>query len=90
MRNRTPVGMMVDRACGIPDDYVPPARVTLECNVCGKTKNAAIDPTDPPGTAKIRMACPECAKGDSSMIDYYDKDGKQLLVPSDISGSDGS
>lgn len=78
---RSPVERMVDRACGIPDDWVPPPRVTLECSRCGKKKDVAMDATDPPGTARIRMLCPECAKGDRSMIDYFDKNGKQLLVP---------
>ena len=78
---RTPIQRMVDRACGIPDDYEPPPRVTLECHKCGKTKDAEMDKTDPPGTAKVRMLCPACANGDFSMIDYFDKNGKQLRVP---------
>lgn len=81
MRNRSPIERMVDEACGVPADYVPPPRVTLECNVCSKTKSVPIDPTDPPGTAKVRMPCPECAKGDRVMIDYFDKDGKQIGLP---------
>ena len=78
MKPRSPIEMMVDRACGVPDDYVPPPRVTLECSGCKRTKSAPVDPTDPPGTARIVMLCPECAKGDRSLIDYYDKDGRQI------------
>ena len=80
--NRTPIQRMVDRACGLPDDWQPSPRVMLECSSCKRTKSAEVDPTDPPGTAKIVMLCPECAKGDFSMIEYFDKDGKQILPSS--------
>ena len=78
MRNRSPMERMVDRACGIPDDYEPPARVTLECGKCKRTKSAPLDPTDPPGTARISMLCPECAGGDHSLVDYFDAGGRQI------------
>ncbi len=79
MTARSPIQRMVDRACGVPDDWEPPARVMLVCTQCHRAKDAELDPTDPPGTAKVVMLCPECARGDFSMIYYYDKDGKQLL-----------
>lgn len=78
MRNRSPIERIVDRACGIPDDYEPPPRVTLECSGCKRTKDAAMDPTDPTGTARVVMRCPECAGGDFSMVDYFNKDGQQI------------
>lgn len=81
MRNRSPIERAVDRACGIPDDWEPPARITLRCPKCKKEKDAALDPTDPPGTVLVLTQCPECVGGDFGTVDYFDKDGKQIMGP---------
>lgn len=87
MRNRSPIQQMVDRACGIPEGWEPPARVTLRCPKCKREKDAAIEPTDPKGTTLVVTQCPECVGGDFSTVDYFDKDGKQLLVPASTTGA---
>lgn len=76
--SRSPIERMVDRACGIPDDYEPPPRVTLRCPMCKREKDAAIDPTDPPGTKLVLTQCPECVGGDFSTVDYFDSNGRQI------------
>jgi hypothetical protein len=78
VKNRSPIERMVDRACGVPDDYEPPPRVLLECPGCRKTKNIALDQTDPPGTARVLTQCPECVKGDFSSVEYFNAKGQQI------------
>jgi hypothetical protein len=80
MRNRSPIERMVDQACGIPDDYESPPQVTLRCPKCKKEKQAALDPTDLPGTAVVLTQCPECVGNERSSVYYFDKSGKQLYV----------
>lgn len=79
MRNRSPIERMVDSACGVPDDYTPPPRVTLRCPNCKRTMSAAMEKIDPPGTAVVETCCPNCAGNERREVFYYDKDGKQLL-----------
>ena len=77
MRHRSPIEMMVDKACGFDPNAPQPPRVTLRCPKCKKEKDAAMDQTDPPGTAVVLTQCPECVGGDFSTVDYFDKDGKE-------------
>lgn len=58
--------------------------VTMRCPTCKLEKQAPRDATDPKGTAVVVCLCPECAGGDFSLVDYFDANGKQLDVPSDI------
>ena len=83
MRHRSPIEMMVDRACGFDPNATAAPRVTLRCPSCKREKDALLDPTDPPGTAVVLVQCPECHRGDKVEINYFDKSGKQVLVPLD-------
>ena len=75
---RTPIEIMIDRACGIPDNAVPLTPITLHCISCGRQQRAPRDPTDLPGTVVIKTRCPECVGGDFAEILYFDAAGKQL------------
>lgn len=79
MKPRSPIEMMVDRACGF-DRAAAEKRptVTLRCPTCQQTKAADLDATDPPGTAVVQVTCPKCNAGDFAEVIYFDASGKQL------------
>lgn len=78
MRSRSPIEVMVDKACGLDRaSYVPPPQITLRCCHCGRTKQADKDETDPEGTAIVEMSCLECMRsGDRPDVLYYDAEGR--------------
>lgn len=51
--------------------------VKLHCPKCGKDQQAAIDDTDPKGTATIHIECPDCNR-DRDSPRYFDKNGIEL------------
>ena len=76
---RTPLEILIDRACGIPDNEAPPTPITLHCIACGRKQRARRDPSDLPGTAVVQARCPECVGGDFDEILYFDAQGKQIM-----------
>lgn len=82
-RPRSPIEIMVDRACGFgPNQYEPPELpVLLTCPGCGRQMRSPTVEGDPEGTAAITVKCPECAHGDKeSDIEYFDAQGKRLYA----------
>lgn len=75
--SRSPIEMMVDRACGF-DPLKPYPRVTLRCPKCRREQSAATDPTDPPNTAVVLCVCPKCHDGSKVEVDYFDAKGRQI------------
>ena len=92
----TPIESMFYRAglkctvCGAPwtGKVTCGCWIRLHCPTCDREKQAALDPTDPPGTALIMTPCPECNSGDKAMVEYFDKTGKQLMVNVATDGRD--
>jgi hypothetical protein len=81
MRARSPIEMMVDRACGFDPDKPPPKRaepdIALCCPSCEETLMVYGDKTDPPGTSRVETDCPKCATGEFK-ISYFDADGNLI------------
>lgn len=72
-----PIERMIDAACGLEPKQRRRLTVIMECPVCGRTKEARIDKSDPPNTAKVRAVCNECPD-DAAMVDYFDEAGRQI------------
>ena len=80
MRRRSPIEIMVDRACGVPDDYEP-LPVLLSCPDCGRQRRTERVEGDPEGTIEISVTCPECGHGDKECdIEYFGADGQRLYA----------
>lgn len=51
--------------------------VTLVCPHCKRRKRAAVDSTDPPGTAEVHASCDRCPQ-DATLVDYFNARGRQI------------
>lgn len=81
---RSPIEMMVDKACGFdPSKVEPRDLVTLRCPTCKKEKPVDRDKSDPPGTAIVAVDCPDCNEGDFEDVHYYRADGTEIIVEGD-------
>lgn len=81
MRSRSPIEMMVDRACGVPENWTPPRYVTLRCPVCPRTMRTVHVDTDPDGTEIVECKCPGCVKGDTDpefVVRFFDAAGSEI------------
>lgn len=78
---RSPIEMMVDRACGFDPD-APSARqdfVILRCPECKKQRSVDREKSDPPGTVVVETSCLDCHKsGDFENVDYFNVKGEQI------------
>lgn len=94
--SRSPLEIMIDRACGFVPGSQPASRLSikLECCFCHKVVVAGRGPEDPKQADKAVFPCPECwpkiAKEDIGkyagpegqlIVKYYDVDGNSV-VPS--------
>ena len=77
---RSPIEMMVDKACGFDPSAPRKPRVMLYCPKCKRRQSAALDPTDPPGTATVIVQCPKCNGGDFDTPKYQDASGAELFA----------
>lgn len=78
--NRTPIEIMIDRACGIPDGpppRPPVALITLRCPICGQEKQVEREWFDPLGAVVQVFACLTCRKPDAQVV-WLDKDGREV------------
>lgn len=79
-KHRSPIEMMVDKACGFDPSNPPQPRelpIELHCPKCKEVLKVDADETDPEGTAKIETACPKCQTEDFK-ISYFDAEGKLI------------
>lgn len=78
---RSPIEIMVDRACGIPDDvtWIKPTGPTMRCRKCKQEKKVSTHYSDPDGTVVIEFLCPECAPDGFDDLTYLDASGKALV-----------
>ena len=77
---RSPIEMMIDKACGFDPSNPPKPKeypIDLHCPKCKETLKVDRDESDPEGTAKIETDCPKCATEDFK-ISYFDADGKLI------------
>lgn len=75
---RSPIEMMVDKACGFDASAPRPPRVTIYCPKCKRRQSVAKHETDPPNTATVCIQCPKCNSGDFDTPSYYDAQGREL------------
>lgn len=78
VESRSPIEMMVNKACGYdPAKTVP--TVTLRCPVCSKEKEVGRHRTDPEETKVVLSSCAECSSlGNSAEVRYLDSTGKEI------------
>lgn len=76
---RSPIEMMVDRACGFDPNAPSKPTVLLYCPKCKRRQRASVDDTDPPRTATVIIQCPKCVGGDFDSPKYQDASGKELF-----------
>lgn len=78
---RTPIEMMVDKACGF-DSTAPlaPRGPIMWCPDCEKQLVTQLHPSDPSGTVVISFPCLECIDQTKPFPapQYYDSTGKEL------------
>lgn len=84
MRPRSPIEMLVDKACGYDPDKETKTRkpepgpdIEMSCPECREVLMVYGDESDPEGTAKIETACPKCSTGDFK-ISYFDSEGNLI------------
>ena len=82
---RTPIEIMIDRACGITerDTHAVVALshwIMMHCPTCGREQYARRHWTDPPGTAVVQARCPECIGVDGDEVIYFDAQKQQLTI----------
>jgi hypothetical protein len=81
---RSPIEMMIDKACGYDPSKRPsprPPAVILRCPSCAKEKGTWKHKSDPVGTAVVQSRCPECCGGDFDTPIYFDHAGKEIPFP---------
>lgn len=77
---RSPIEMMIDKACGITEPLEPVEMITLRCPECGREKSAEKHFTDLPGTAVVVAHCDKCPCEDNGVYPtYFAADGTQIL-----------
>lgn len=78
MKLRSPIEMMVDKACGYdPAKAVP--TITLRCPVCSKEKEVGRHRTDPKEAKVVLSECLDCGKsGGFEEVWYLDSTGKEI------------
>lgn len=78
---RSPIEIMIDRACGIPDGPArhPVERVTLFCPSCKSWKLVEKHESDPEGTSEVHVLCPDCHDGEFDDPRYFNSHGDELF-----------
>lgn len=80
---RSPIEMMIDKACGLPPDWIdnlpPRDLVTLRCPMCKKEMKVDRLDHDLPGTAIVEANCPDCPVDGFEEVLYFRADGTQIL-----------
>ena len=81
MRQRSPIEILIDRACGITDEEAPAAyeSITLRCSQCGREQKAPRDEWDPPGAVIVQARCPRCVGDGPDDVLYFAAGGEQIL-----------
>jgi len=75
---QSPIDALIDKACGLPDDYTPPEMIEIHCTGCERSTKVPVDKSDPPGTVTANILCPECVVGDFDLPQYFDAEGNEL------------
>lgn len=80
MKARSPIEILIDRACGVPEHFEPEREplLTLSCPGCRAAKRVHEHETDPPGTTRIEYPCPKCLTGDVAAPRYYAANGQEI------------
>lgn len=78
MRARTPIEMMVDKACGFDPAKTSEPPVILRCPKCGCSKTTVRSDADPIGTREVIAMCPKCVETGPYLTTCLDKDGKEI------------
>jgi hypothetical protein len=78
--SRTPIELMIDRACSILDGPPPRLkidRITLRCPICGTEKQVEREWFDPPTATVQVFPCLACRKPDAQVV-WLDTDGRKV------------
>lgn len=76
---RSPIGRMIDAACGVPDDGFRSAMIRICCPKCKREKSAHRDATDPTGAFTVEFECPACRPdGFDGSPRYFDAQGHEI------------
>jgi hypothetical protein len=77
---RSPIEMLIDKACGFDRENYKPDFITLRCPQCKREKRAPRDASDLPGTAIVVAHCNECSGEDNGLYpEYFRENGTQIL-----------
>jgi hypothetical protein len=73
---RSPIEILIDRACGISD---PPKvdLLTLRCPTCGKERHDTREWYDPPAAAVMLFPCQQCRTADAE-VRWVDASGREV------------
>ena len=77
---RSPLERMVDGACGVPEGFVPPPRITLRCPKCEKEARVLKMRSDPPPAELLVLPCTDCHGPDYEEWFYYDANGEHITA----------
>lgn len=78
---RSPIEMMIDKACGFDPSGPAPERVTLRCPQCRRTLRVLRDDTDPENASTVEVICDKCDHGGlKPEVSYYDDRGNQIDI----------
>lgn len=81
-RPRSPIEIMVDRACGFDADTAQAVeRIELRCPTCAQTRRVAREPQDPDGARVVEITCPKCI-GDAETVPVVYRDANGAVIPS--------
>ncbi len=79
MKARSPIEMMVGKACGFNPESPEHLPIELYCPKCKKKKTVTRDKSDPVDAVKLELKCPECfEEGTFESLIYIDKSGKEI------------
>ena len=75
---RSPIEMMIDKACGFDRAAFEKNTVMLRCPECKRTKRVERHVSDLPGTATVEAHCDKCNGEDNGQVQYFRADGTQI------------